>query len=79
MFVFGLVVGPLLGLLLGDALSRTKVVAPRIGILGFIVVLAVVLFAGFLNEELRISLAGGVLLGLLLAMTPAGITRDRAV
>lgn len=70
MFILGLVVGPAIGLLAGEQLARVA----RRGLwrAGVVVVLflLIVLFLPLFNVELRISLAIGTLLGLLLAATP---------
>ena len=69
MFIAGLGIGPVLGLLLADALGS------RIGygwrLVGLLVVTAIVVgFIPILATSLRIGLAGGIALGALLSATP---------
>lgn len=70
MFVFGLVVGPLIGLLIGDFLARRQRADARWGIASLLLVCFAILVLGFGSLELRIGLVGGLLLGVLLAATP---------
>ena len=70
MFVFGLVIGPVIGLVMGDTIFRARAFDPRIGALVVGLVLIFVLFTSFLVLELKVGLITGVLLGLLLAATP---------
>lgn len=69
MFVFGLLLGPAIGLALsvaaGDGNRRSlMIVIPAVLMLLFIA------FAGFIVLELKIGLIFGMLLGLLLGATP---------
>ena len=70
MFVFGLVVGPLIGLLVGDFLVRRKRAAARWGVVALLLVCFAILVLGIGSLELRIGLVAGLLLGTLLAGTP---------
>jgi hypothetical protein len=71
MFVFGLIVGPVLGLLAGHFLFASRALNARFGLALLGLVLLILLFAGAVDLELRLGLVGGVLLGLLLAFTPS--------
>lgn len=70
MFVAGLVVGPLIGIVVGIALARSRPSESRWAwpVLGLLLV--AVAFSAFLSLELRLGLVAGVLLGLLVANTP---------
>jgi hypothetical protein len=74
MFILGLVVGPIAGLLAGDYLFRSHVVHPAVAasIIGAGYVFLVV--AQFIDQELRIGLAAGLMLGILLAAGPMDLT-----
>lgn len=82
MILLGLLVGPVIGLLGGDYLHR----ALRLGFwrsaLVVLLFLVFVLFAPFFVLELKVGLAAGTLLGVLLALTPwdlAAPPGDRSV
>ena len=70
MFVFGLVVGPIIGLVMGDTVFRSRAFDPRLGALVIGLVLIFLFFTSFLAFEVKLGLIIGVLLGLLLAVTP---------
>ena len=70
MFVIGLVLGPVLGLVVGDWLLRSGRVDSRVGTIALALVLLVFLASGLSSIELRLGLVAGCFLGLLLAATP---------
>ncbi|HZS95040.1 MAG TPA: hypothetical protein VFA78_09600 [Chloroflexota bacterium] len=69
MFVFGLLIGPAIGLALtfagGDGNRRS-----RVAVIPAVLVLLFIVFAGFIPLELKLGLIFGTLLGLLLGATP---------
>lgn len=79
MFVFGLIIGPVLGLLAVHLLFRSGTMDARVGALVLALVLVFVLFAGFLGLELKLGLIAGVLLGVLLAFTPSVLVSQEEV
>jgi hypothetical protein len=70
MFVLGLVVGPAIALLLYHALVHSGKVALRTFMGASLFVVVLLLLSEFSKLELRLGLAFGILLGLLLAITP---------
>lgn len=71
MFVFGLVVGPLVSLLLYYLFVQSGGLGRGRFLVLFVLLLLLVLFLGFVRLELRVGLDTGLALGLLLATTPA--------
>lgn len=69
MFVAGLIVGPILGLLLGDAL-RDHVRPAWLAIAGAGLGLLVFLAVPVVRTEMRVGLTAGILLGMLMSFTP---------
>lgn len=76
MFVFGIFVGPLIGLLIGLFVLRSPAFGPWLAGLITVLVLILLLFVGFLPLELRLGTVTGYLLGLFLSVTPLGVTPD---
>jgi quinol-cytochrome oxidoreductase complex cytochrome b subunit len=76
-FVVGLGIGPVLGLLFGDWAFRSESINTRLALAALIIVGAVVLFIPVINTELKIGLLAGVPLGVLLAATPMWSDRSR--
>lgn len=70
MFLFGLILGPALGLLAGDFIARPEVGNPRFSAAAAAVIVLVVLFLPFVDLGLRAGLVTGFLLGILLWFTP---------
>jgi len=75
MFILGLIVGPSIGVLVGDYLFRAE--GPRWPVsLGAILLLElVILFFPVFVLELKLSLLLGVIVGALLAATPMAVDR----
>lgn len=73
MFVFGFIVGPLIGLLLHDFLVRAGG-SPWRALVATALFLIFVLFAPFFALALKLGLIAGTLLGVLLGATPMGHT-----
>ena len=69
-FVAGLAIGPILGLLMGDAVFRSEPVQPRYAMAALLVVGVVFLLVPAINLELKLGLLAGVPLGILLSCTP---------
>lgn len=78
MFVAGIFVGPLLGLLVGYFLFRSGAVPSWLA--GFIsaLVLLLVLVVIVVPLEFRLGVVAGYLLGLLLTVTPFKVSPDTA-
>lgn len=74
MFILGLLVGPALGLLAGHFATRATGSQRWSISLAIVVVLAVLLLVPAADLELRLGLLAGILLGLLLAITPPVIS-----
>jgi hypothetical protein len=74
MLIVGLVIGPLAGIFAGDILFRSRAVHPAIAaaLVGFAFIFLVA--AQFLDQELRVGFAAGLMLGLLLAASPMDIS-----
>lgn len=70
MILLGLFVGPVIGLLGGDYLHRTLRLGFWRSALVVLLFLVFVLFAPFFVLELKAGLAAGILLGMLLALSP---------
>lgn len=70
MFVVGLIVGPIVGLLLGQYVLRSRFFNARGAGIVVALVLVFLLFAGFISLELRLGIIVGTLAGLLLIGTP---------
>jgi hypothetical protein len=68
-FILGLIVGPVAGLLGGDYLLKTSL-GPMLRAVVVALVLVFILFAGFFGLELKAGLMLGLLLGFLLSATP---------
>jgi hypothetical protein len=69
-FVVGLGIGPVLGLLFGDAVFRSNSINARVAFAALVIVGAIVLFIPAINTELKLGLLAGVPLGILLTATP---------
>lgn len=76
MFVVGLLVGPLLGLVIADLLFRSASLDRGVAIGILVVLLGILAFAGFLPILLRMSLLAGIPLGVLLWATPISAARS---
>jgi hypothetical protein len=75
MFILGLIVGPSIGVLVGDYLFRPE--GPRwpVSLGAILLVEAVILFFPIFVLELKLSLMLGVVVGTLLAATPMVVDR----
>jgi hypothetical protein len=76
MFVFGLFIGPVLGLLVGLFVLQSPAFGRGLGGLVAVLVLILLLFVAFLPLDLRLGAVTGYLLGLLVSMTPQTMTTD---
>jgi hypothetical protein len=72
-FLLGLVLGPALGVLVGDFLRRPALKNARANVAIVALVCLFVLFFNPIDLELRLGLLAGALLGLLLSATPEAV------
>jgi hypothetical protein len=77
MFVAGLAVGPAIGLLAGDFLFRSRAIGPKWGAVVTALVCFALLVAPVADEGLRIGLVFGIVLGVLLTLTPMTMSAAR--
>lgn len=70
MFVAGVIVGPVAGLLLSDFLFRSVTIGRLWAWLAIVLVLLALLLMPLLTVELRVGLAVGAFLGVLVGATP---------
>jgi hypothetical protein len=68
-FIVGLIIGPALGLLVGDVVIGARAINAWATFIGLIVLCLIVLAVPVFDPGLRIGLAGGVLLGVLVSRT----------
>lgn len=73
MFIIGLIVGPALGLVAGLYLLRSRSINLWLAGAAVVAVTAAVVFLPVADLELRLGLAAGLLLGLLLSLTSDGL------
>lgn len=76
MFVAGIFVGPLVGLLVGHFLFRSQTLSTWIAGMISALILLVLLLLGVVPLELRFGIAAGYLLGVLLSITPFQLSID---
>lgn len=76
MFVFGIFLGPVIGLLIGLFVLRSPAFGPWLGGLVAVLILIFLLFVGFLPLDLRLGTVTGYLLGLLVSVTPFELRPD---
>lgn len=69
MFVFGLLIGPAIGLFGGEMLFTTGTVNRWLAVAISVFVVLFLAFVGLGGLELRLGLIAGILVGLLLALT----------
>ena len=69
MFVFGLLIGPAIGLFGGEMLFTTGTVNRWLAVAISVFVFFLLAFVGLGRLELRLGLIAGILVGLLLALT----------
>lgn len=70
MFLVGLIIGPIIGLLAGDFLAGSRPGGEWLAIGAVFFILVFVLFAPLFNPELKTALILSTPLGLLLSVTP---------
>ena len=78
MVVFGLLAGPMIGLLLARYLFGARGLDPRVGLVVLAALVVFVLAAGFFKVELKAGLVIGLLLGVLLAQSPMSLSDPQA-
>jgi MFS family permease len=75
-FIVGLVIGPVIGILLGDYLFRPGGPRRWQSLCALALLIVFLLFAPFFTLELKIALILGVLVGTLLSATPMSVYGD---
>jgi hypothetical protein len=70
LFILGLLVGPSIGVLIGDYLFRSEGPRWQLSLAGIVLLELVILFFPVFVLELKLSLMLGVVVGVLLAATP---------
>jgi hypothetical protein len=73
MFIVGLLVGPVLGLVAADFAFGSRGISPWVAAVGLVVLCALLLALPVLDLGLRIGVIGGLLLGVLLSRSPLTI------
>jgi hypothetical protein len=79
MFIVGLVVGALAGLLMGDFFFRSRVAHPALAVASIGASYVILIVAQTIDQELRVGLAVGLMLGLLLAASPMVTTTQEPI
>lgn len=76
MFIVGLILGPVVGLLTGDYLFRPGGPGPVLSAFAVLLLLAFLLFVPFFALGLKFGLILGVLVGVLLSATPMSVDSE---
>jgi MFS family permease len=76
MFIAGLVIGPIVGMLLGILVQRSTALCGWRGFIAAAILVAVVIAVPVIDIELRLGLAAGLILGSLLWLTPSDFGGD---